>query len=258
PFPHGHPGLRDEHRVQGVMEDRDAATIRNEMGRHFACSENIDQQVGRVLAELEAQGELDRTFVVYTSDHGIAIGRHGLQGKQNLYEHCWRVPLIVRGPGITAGSRAPGNVYLLDCLSTLCDLTGIETPATSEGISFKPVLEGRQKSVRNVLYGAYCGGTKPGMRCLREGNWKLIKYDVLDGQVRQTQLFDLATNPHELLAEHAEEEVVALTGKTPKPNQINLADDPRFAEKRRHLETLLRREMSRLDDPYPLWDQAPR
>ena len=84
PFPHGHPGLRDEVKVQGVMKRRDEPTIRNELGRQFACGENIDIQIGRVLDKLEEMGELDNTYVVYTSDHGMAIGRHGLQGKQNL------------------------------------------------------------------------------------------------------------------------------------------------------------------------------
>ena len=86
--------------VQGVLKDRSRAAIRNELGREYACIESIDRQVGRVLDKLEAMGELDNTYVIFTSDHGIAVGRHGLVGKQNLYEHTWRVPLLVRGPGI--------------------------------------------------------------------------------------------------------------------------------------------------------------
>ena len=70
------------------------------MGREYACSENIDIQVGRVLDKLEEMGELKNTYIIYTADHGMAIGRHGLQGKQNLYDHTWRVPFIVKGPGI--------------------------------------------------------------------------------------------------------------------------------------------------------------
>lgn len=255
PFPHGHPGLRDEEQVQGVMRRRDEATIRNELGRQFACSENIDTQIGRVLDRLEAMGELDNTYVFYTSDHGMAIGRHGLQGKQNLYEHTWRVPFIATGPGIPAGRRAAGNVYLLDVLPTLCELAGITAPETSEGVSFKSVLEGKQDRVREVLYGVYSGGTKPGMRCIKKGDWKLIKYDVLDGTVRQTQLFNLADNPHELLLAHHTAPVVALTGKQPKTDQRNLADDPRYQDKRKELEKLLLAEQERLDDPYRLWDQ---
>lgn len=255
PFDHGHPGLRDEVDVSGVWEKRDERTIRNELGREFACSENIDIQIGRVLEKLRAMGELDNTYIVYAADHGMAIGRHGLQGKQNLYEHTWRVPLIVKGPGIAPGTRVQGNVYLGDTLATLCDLTGVTPPASNEGRSFKPVLMGETKTVRDVLYGAYCGGTKPGMRSVRKGDWKLIKYDVLDGKVRQTQLFNLAENPHEFLAEHHDPAVVALTGQTPTANQRNLADDPQFAPKRKEMEALLLAEMQRLDDPFRFWDQ---
>ncbi len=255
PFPDGHPGLRDEVAVQGVWDKRDPQTIRNEIGRYDACSENIDVQIGRVLKKLEAMGELDNTYIFYTSDHGMAVGRHGLQGKQNLYEHTWRVPYVVTGPGIKPGSRAPGNIYLLDTLATLCDIAGIDAPESNEGISFKPVLENRQPVIRDVLYGTYCGGTKPGMRSVRKGDWKLIEYDVIDGTVREQQLFNLAENPNEFLPQHHDPAVIALTGVTPEPNQTNLASDPKYADQLAEMETLLLSEMRRLDDPYRLWNQ---
>lgn len=256
PFHHGQPNLRDEVAVAGVWTRRDESTIRNEIGRQFACSENIDIQIGRVLQRLESSGQLDNTYVIYTSDHGMAIGRHGLQGKQNLYEHTWRVPLIVRGPGIAAGSRAPGHVYLLDLLATLCDFSGIDPPSTNEGISFRPILEGRQQSVRDVMYGTYAGGTKPGIRCVRRGPWKLIKYDALDGAVRETQLFHLEQNPHEFLSNHLVDTVAGLTGHQPQPHQRNLAGDPAHAEILEEMERLLVQEQQRLGDPYPLWNRA--
>ncbi len=255
PFHHGHPGLRDEEKVPGVFTSRTEATIRNELGREYACIENIDTQIGRILQQLEQMGELDNTYVLFTSDHGIAVGRHGLTGKQNLYEHTWRVPLIVMGPGIQSASRATGNVYLLDILPTFCDLAGIPQPATIEGKSFKTILEGDSDQVREVLYGVYCGGTKPGMRSVRKGDWKLIKYDVLDGSVRETQLFNLKDNPHEFLKQHRAPEVVSLTGNRPLAHQVNLADDPSYADVRRQMEAVLLAEQQRLDDPYRLWDQ---
>lgn len=255
PFPHGHPNLRDEERVSGVWKNRDEATIRNEIGREYACSENIDIQVGRVLDKLEAMGELDNTYIFYTADHGIAVGRHGLQGKQNLYEHTWRVPFIVKGPGVKKG-RVPGNIYLMDVTRTLCDIAGIAVPDVNDGISFKPVLEGKQQTVRDVLYGVYCGGTKPGMRCVKKGDWKLIKYDVLDGTVRETQLFNLKENPDEFLKEHHDPAVVALTGYKPKSNQVNLAGNPKYAAKLAEMEALLLAEEIRFDDPYRLWNQT--
>ncbi|MEO2047763.1 MAG: sulfatase-like hydrolase/transferase [Pirellulales bacterium] len=255
PFPHGHPELRDEVKVRGVWEKRDERTIRNELGREYACSENIDIQIGKVLEKLDEMGELENTYIIYTSDHGMAIGRHGLQGKQNLYEHTWRVPFIVKGPGIKAGSRVQGNIYLLDVLGTLCDLAGIEAPQTVESSSFRPVLEGTQETVREVLYGVYSGGTKPGMRSVRKGDWKLIKYDVMDGKVRKTQLFNLKDNPDELLVQHHDLQVTKLTANRPEIHQINLADDPQNADKLAEMEALLLSEMRRLNDPYRLWDQ---
>lgn len=258
PFHHGHPGLRDETKVPGVLEDRSEATIRNELGREYACIENIDAQVGRVLDKLEEMGELDNTYVFYTADHGIAVGRHGLTGKQNLYEHTWRVPYLVRGPGIQPGSQASGFIYLLDTVATMCDLAGIDRPEGMEGLTFRSVLEGKKPRVRDVLYGVYCGGTKPGMRSIKTADgWKLIKYDVMDGEVRETQLFDLTKNPHELLSEHHSADVCALTGNTPLAYQVDLAENADYLQKRMQLEALLLAEQERLADPYRLWDQPP-
>jgi len=197
------------------------------------------------LKKLEEMGELENTYIIYTADHGIAIGRHGLTGKQNLYEHTWRVPFIAKGPGIKAGKRVEGNIYLLDVLPTFCDLAGIEIPETVQGKSFKPVLEGEENNVRDVMYGVYCGGTKPGMRAIKKGDWKLIKYDVMDGAVRETQLFNLAENPNEYLPEH---------GKTGKM-ETNLANNPKYAEKLKEMEVLLLEQMEENGDPYRLWDQ---
>ena len=84
-----------------------------------------------------------------------------------------------------------GNIYFSDVLPTLCDLAGIEIPKTLYGKSFKSVLKGKAKTIRDVTYGVYSGGTKPGIRSLKKGKWKLIKYDVMNGQVRRTQLFNL-------------------------------------------------------------------
>ena len=255
PFNNGHADVRDEVAVSGVWKNRDERTIRNELGREFACVENIDIQIGRVLQKLEAMGELENTFIFYTADHGIAIGRHGLQGKQNLYQHTWRVPLIAKGPGIKAGARVEGNIYLLDVLATLCDVAGVPTPESNEGTSFRPVLESKKATVRDVLYGVYSGGTKPGMRCVKQGDWKLIKYDGVGGTVRETQLFNLTENPEEFLPQHHATEVIALTGAKPTPQQTNLADDPKYTTKLAEMEALLLSEMRRLHDPWRLWNQ---
>jgi arylsulfatase A-like enzyme len=235
-----HAEVRDETAVSGVWKRRDEASIRNEIGRQLACSENIDIQIGRVLKKLEAAGELDNTYIIYTADHGMSIGRHGLMGKQNLYQHTWRVPFIVKGPGIKPGTRVEGNIYLTDILATLCDLAAIPAPETNEGTSFAPVLRSQKDSVRDVVYGVYSGGSKPGIRSVKKGSWKLIQYEAPDRRVNETQLFDLATNPHELLPEHG---------------QPNLAKDPTHAAKLAEMQTLLLSEMRRLDDPFRFSNQ---
>jgi choline-sulfatase len=240
PFDTTHSDVRDEMQVSGVWNKRDEASIRNELGREMACSENIDIQIGRVLKKLEQTGELANTYIIYTADHGISIGRHGLMGKQNLYQHTWRVPFIVKGPGIKPGSRVEGNIYLLDVLATLCDLAGINPPETNEGLSFRPVLQGQKTTVRDTLYGAYSGGSKPGMRAIKKDDWKLIQYEAPDRSVMETQLFDLAKNPDELLPEHG---------------YPNLAKDHAHASKLAEMQDLLLAEMRRLEDPWRFSNQ---
>ncbi|WKX76773.1 hypothetical protein [Zobellia laminariae] len=83
------------------------------------------------------------------------------------------------------------------------------------------------------------------MRSVKKGDWKLIKYDMMDGAVRETQLFNLAENPNEYLKEHQKE------GET----ETNLADNPRYANKLAEMEALLLAEMEAYEDPYRLWDQ---
>ena len=213
PFDFGHLNVRDENTVNGIDRYRTEAVVRNEIGRNFACVDWIDRQLGRVFARLEdpdgngdaSDSVLDNTYIVFTSDHGIAIGRHGLQGKQNLYEHTWRVPYIVRGPGIAPGSETEALIYLHDTFPTFCDLAGIDLPATldgNDGRSFRAVLEGTSTTHRDVLYGLYAGGSRPGMRAVTDGRFKLIKYDVGGNTTQETQLFDLQENPFELLPEH--------------------------------------------------------
>jgi choline-sulfatase len=138
---------------------------------------------------------------------------------------------------------------------TLCDLAGIKAPTTSEGISFKPVLEGTKDAVREALYGAYCGGGRPGTRCVKQGDWKLTEYQVDKTGARHTQLFNLKDNPQEFIKEHHEPGVIALTGIKPTHDQVNLADNPEYATKLKHMRALLLAEMRRHDDPYRLSTQ---
>jgi hypothetical protein len=93
------------------------------------------------------------------------------------------------------------------------------------------------------------------MRSVKKGDWKMIQYDVMNGAVRETQLFNLKENPEELLAEHHDPKVMALTGAQPTKEQVNLASDPRHAAKLAEMQGLLLAEMRRLNDPWRLWNQ---
>ncbi|MFP6897976.1 MAG: sulfatase-like hydrolase/transferase [Roseibacillus sp.] len=239
PYDHGHLNVRDEVNVPGILQYRTEPVVRNEIGRNFACVDWIDRQLGRVLAKLEEQGLMNNTYIVFTSDHGIAIGRHGLQGKQNLYEHTWKVPFIVRGPGIAAGSETDAMIYLHDVFPTFCDLAGatVTTPSTigpNDGLSIRPVLEGTATTVRDAVYGVYRGGSRPGMRSIKNGRWKMIKYDLDGDNVQETQVFDLLENPFELLPEHG---------------VPNLATLPSHALVRQELEELLMAKRREFEDP---------
>ncbi len=188
PFDNGDLGIRDETSVQGVLTTRDERTIRNELGKVYATIEYLDSQVGRLLAKLEAMNEFTNTFFVFMADNGVAVGRHGLMGKQNLYEHSHRVPLAFSGPGIPAGTN-DSLVYLLDVFPTLCELTGVPVPDTVEGFSLAPILHGQTNAVRASILGSY----RTCQRAVRVGDWKLIHYPF----IHRTQLFNLADDPHE-------------------------------------------------------------
>jgi arylsulfatase A-like enzyme len=139
----------------------------------------------------------DNTIFIYSADHGLAIGSHGLFGKQNLYEAGMKPPLIFAGPGIPQG-ETQALAYLYDIFPTVCDLVGTSVPGGLDGISLKPVIEGKSAGVRDTLFLAY----RDVQRAVRDKRWKLIRYP----QVNVTQLFDLETDPEEItnLAGHPE------------------------------------------------------
>jgi len=152
---------------------------------------HADAQMGRVLEALRSSGKADETVIVFAGDNGLALGRHGLMGKQNLYDHSIHVPLIFSGPGIASGRRTSSLVYLLDIYPTLCDLTGVPIPDSVQGRSLKGTLQDSNEKVRDYLYFAY----KNYQRGIQDERYKLIEYAVND--VRTTQLFDLVTDPSE-------------------------------------------------------------
>jgi arylsulfatase A-like enzyme len=195
PFDHGNAGQRDE---ALLPVPRDPAAVRREIAAYYAVVSHLDSQVGRILDALRATGRDRDTVVIFTSDNGLALGSHGLMGKQNMYEHTIGVPLVLAGPGIPRDRRFAAQAYLRDLFPTVCELAGIPIPATVEGQSLVPVLAGTVPRIHSELYACWhrdgVPGAFPMQRMVRTDRWKLIHYAHLE----RRQLFDLESDPHEL------------------------------------------------------------
>ncbi len=186
PFDNGDLKVRDEALLPWP---RTPEAVRGEIAAYYAMISHLDHHLGRIMESLDRSPFGTNTIVVFAGDNGLAVGRHGLLGKQSLYEHSVRVPLVLAGPGIPRGQRSDALCYLLDVMPTLCDLVGMPRPSSTEGISLAGILSGREKTVRTDLFAAY----RHDQRAIREGRWKLIEYP--GAGIRQ--LFDLRRDPDE-------------------------------------------------------------
>jgi arylsulfatase A-like enzyme len=188
PFDNGELRGRDE---ELAPHPRTPEVVKRHIADYYGSVTHLDAQVGRILDALEKTGRAENTIVVYTADHGIAIGQHGLFGKQNLYDHSIRIPMLLRGPGIPRGKRIGAFCYLLDLYPTFCDLLGMTPPGTVEGKSLRPLLDGSADSLRETTFFAY----KSNSRSVRDRRLKLIEHTV--GGRNTTQLFDTVADPFE-------------------------------------------------------------
>ena len=188
PFDNGEMKGRDESLAPWPRTPRVA---REHIAAYYAMITHVDAQIGRVLQALEETGHARNTIVIFAADNGLAVGQHGLWGKQNLYDHSIRVPLVIGGPGLPRGRRTDGLCYLLDLFPTLCDLTGVQAPPTVEGRSLLPLLKNPKARVRDSVYFAY----RHFQRAVRTEEWKLMVYNVADR--RTTQLFHIRHDPME-------------------------------------------------------------
>lgn len=166
--------------------------VRTHRQEYNAIITHMDEQIGRILKALEETGKADNTYILFTADHGLAVGNHGFIGKQNMYEHSMRPPMIVVGPDVPAGERRDALVYLQDIMATTLDLAGVDKPKYVEFNSLMPLIKDEKAvSAYDVIYGAYQNNLQ---RMIRVGDMKLIAYPNA-GRVR---LYDLAADPLEL------------------------------------------------------------
>jgi arylsulfatase A-like enzyme len=226
PWDNGEMTVRDE---QLLPWPRPPRRVQAMLADYYRYVSYLDSQVGRILDALDASPHARNTIVVYAADSGVARGSHGLVGKQNLYEHSVRVPLVLSGPGIPAGKRTGAMVCLFDVLPTVGKRCGVRPPKTSEGQEFTGVLRDPTRPARPHLLFAY----RNVQRAVRDDRWKLIRYPHAD----KTQLFDLHNDPHEI---------------------TNLAGRPGHAARVAALTALLKKEQQRYGDRAPLTVANPR
>ena len=150
---------------------------------YYATVTFMDEQVGRIIKELERLGLRENTVIVLLSDHGYHLGEHTFWQKSNLHEEVTRVPLIVSVPGMKPG-RTDAITELLDIYPTLAELAGLPIPAEVQGKSFVPVLKDRTASVRTGALSLYRG------MGLRAKEYAYMRYD--DGT---EELYDMHKDP---------------------------------------------------------------
>jgi arylsulfatase A-like enzyme len=227
PFDTGALRIRDE-LLAGFP--RQPKEIRRHLAEYYAMITHLDAGIGRLLAALDERGLTEDTLIVLAGDNGLALGQHGLMGKQNCYEHSIRVPLVFAGPGIPRDTRSPAYAYLLDVFPTLCELADTHIPASVEGTSLVPALRSPQEPIRDTLYFAYTDS----QRAVKDRQFKLIEY-VTGGRHSMTQLFDLAHDPWETR---------------------NLADEPEQAPTVERLRREMVRWRDAWDDPASPWGKT--
>jgi len=187
PFDNGELTIRDE---QLAPWPRTPEVVQEHLAAYYGMIAHMDAQIGRILDALEETGAGADTLIVFTSDQGLAVGSHGLMGKQNLYEHSMRVPLIFAGLDVPKNVRRKALCYLLDLGPTVCGFAGVKPPAPIDGIDLRPAIRSPERAARSEVLLAY----RSFQRAVCGPRWKLIRYP----QINKTQLFDLETDPYEL------------------------------------------------------------
>ena len=167
--------------------------VREARAGYYGLVTELDNHVGRIWSALEQAGQLERTIFVYTSDHGEALGDHGLWLKNNLLEPAARVPLVVAGAGIPRGRRVERAVSHVDLVQTLLEWSGAGPGEALRGSSLAPLMDGRSGSHPGWAYSeSHSEGNTTGSFMIRKGPWKYIRFTWYDDL-----LFNLDEDPGE-------------------------------------------------------------
>lgn len=172
------------------------ADIRRAVAGYYGLCSFMDEQAGKVLAALESSGFAESTRIIYTSDHGDAVGRRGLWGKSTLYEETCGVPLIVAGADIPAGRTIGTPTNLVDVYPFIIDCVGEGGAGMLEpdhpGVSIARLAAGETPE-RTILTEYHGMGSTTGAFAIRNGSFKYVHYVKY-----RPQLFDLEKDPDEV------------------------------------------------------------
>ena len=190
-----HPALEHLRGIMDTHEMSDETAIRRVVAGYCGLVNHVDEQIGTVMGVADELGLLDRTRIMYSSDHGDLHGAHGIFGKSCLYQGSVDVPLLLCGPGVPAGRTVEQIVSQVDLFPTIVESVGAELAAEDAdlpGISLWPAIRG-EETERLGFAEYHAAGSKAGSFMLREGNLKLIYHVGMPAQ-----LFDLGADPDEL------------------------------------------------------------
>ncbi len=169
---------------------RTEEAVKVHRGEYYALITHLDAQIGRIMEALQKSGQADNTWIFFTADHGLALGHHGLFGKQNMFDPSLRVPFIVNGPSVTPG-KIDAPIYLQDAMATSLDIAGGEVPKDVEFKSLLPLMHGTSgEPTAQPVYGAYLEL----QRAIVDDGWKLIVYP----KASKLLLFHLTDDPDEV------------------------------------------------------------
>lgn len=188
PFDQGDSHIRDE---QLAPFPRTKEAVRLHRQEYYAIITHADHVIGKILDSLKESGQEKNTYIIFTSDHGLAVGQHGLMGKQNLYDHTLRVPFIISGPHIPQGKQNDEMIYMQNIFATTCSLAGLPVPPSVDFKSIVPLIKDPAAKGEEYIFGAY----RHLQRTIRSKDYKLILYP----QVKKAQLFDLKSDPEEIV-----------------------------------------------------------
>ncbi len=190
PFDLGIRTMRDE---ELLTYPRTESDVRREIALYYGMISEVDAEIGRILDALELKGILKNTLIVFAGDNGLAVGQHGLLGKQNLYDHSSRVPLIMAGPGVPKGNTATTLCSIHDIFPTVANLCGIKLPESAQGVNLSPAMINSSLQLREELLLAYTHT----QRAIRTSDdWKLIL--TRHGGEEHAQMFHIEQDKWEL------------------------------------------------------------